>query len=1031
LTQISIPTIAFGIDSLPHFRSNFWHRFICLTINAALLLTLRSEEPNYVLRSWKTTDGLPQNSIDAIAETPDGYLWLGTRGGLARFDGVNFTHFGLGDGLNGGSIVDLLNDGRGSLWMASFGGGLSQLKDGKITTFTTAEGLAHDYTTFLEVDKIGIWIGGVGGLQHYGENGFTNIGEAEGLPAGEIIDMTLNANFDLWIAVAKGLFLRHNGEFAEVKGPNNESIVARSLLSTLNGSLWVSKTGGKLLRLQNGLWTEFNESHGLPSSFVNVMENGSDGDIWFGTYDHELFVFRENQFHPVLADQLSSIRSLHCSKNGLLWVGSRTGGLGRLSTSLVDYHPVGDAGATGQVCGILEDTNNTLWATTYGSGLFKGKPDDIANVEGIPSVDGSPYLLSCLKVKSGALYFNGLTYLVKVEPTGETREIKIEGFAMALCEGKDGCLWIGTREGKLMNLVNDVIVPISNNTFPAALSSIVCGGGSDLWISTQGAGLFNWDAGKVRQWLKADGLPVDVIRPLYRDSDDTLWIGTGGGGLAWMKDDQIHFVNAAHGIDCEFVSQILEDDSGNLWLGTYRGILRVSKRELFDIASGKSTKIHPLTLGESDGMTDAECTGGYCPAGLRSESGTLYFSTVRGIVAVAPQKFTDTKEPPPVQIERISLNGDLLPNQINPSPLPAGLRELEFHFTAFDYLKPEKLRFRYKLDGYESIWVDAGTQRLARYPLVPPGNYVFQVTAAGSDGVWNESAAQFAFEVLPFYWQTPWFRVSIAVLIMLLSSGVVALMARTRIKKVRAASEEEQRKQEVAQLTRLAILGKQSAAIAHELSQPLTAIMSNAQAAQRFLEGSADPQEIRDILADIVSDDHRASEVIKRVRMLLQKGAYEPTELEPIQLIRQVVSLLDSDLKSRKVKISISADEPIPTIRGDRVQLQQVFINLISNACDAMETNENGDRIITITVRNRDDATIQISLADNGSGIIGEEQESVFETYHTNKKDGLGLGLSLSRSIIQAHLGRIWAENNTGCGATFHIVLPQWKGARQ
>lgn len=490
-------------------------------------------------------------------------------------------------------------------------------------------------------------------------------------------------------------------------------------------------------------------------------------------------------------------------------------------------------------------------------------------------------------------------------------------------------------------------------------------------------------------------------------------------------------MNARQGLGDNFITQILEDDDGNLWLGCFRGIFRVAKSELEAAAADRSKVVHPLALDEADGMPAAECTGGYSPAGLRSRAGTLLFSTVRGVVAVDPQRFGPVETPPPVRIEEVSLDGQPWPVRGAEFSLPPGPRELEIRYTAFNFSKPGQIRFRHRLVGLDTEWVDAGPRRSARFPLLPPGRYSFHVSAADADGRWSEAGASLAFTVRPFFWQTAWFRGAMVLLLIATGGGVVAWWASARIRRARAEVEAQQHRNEVARLTRFATLGELSAALAHELNQPLAAILSNAQAAQRFLaQEKSDPAEIRDILQDIVADDQRASEVIRRLRTLLKKGEFQPQALAVNELLQEVLRLMHGDLTARAVAVVTDLADALPPVRGDRVQLQQVLINLVLNAGDAMAQTAAGARTLTLRSGRGAGGGIQISVSDTGSGLPPGGEEKIFEPYHTTKAEGLGLGLSLSRSILLAHGGRLWAENQPGGGAVFYFTLAEWKEVR-
>jgi hypothetical protein len=345
-------------------------------------------------------------------------------------------------------------------------------------------------------------------------------------------------------------------------------------------------------------------------------------------------------------------------------------------------------------------------------------------------------------MSDGTTWFAGNGKLLRRDSgTGEFRALPFNGSVMALCEAGDGSLWLATREGELRQVVDGVPQPVPNGTFPVAINGLARDTDSAFWVATQGAGLFRWEAGQVRHWSSAEGLPSGVLRALHRDRDGTLWIGTVGGGLAWLEDGRVRSLDTRHGLGDDIISQILEDDQGNLWLGCNRGIFRLSKRELREVAAGRSPEVHPLVLDESDGMSVAECTGTISPAGLRTQAGTLCFSTLAGVVEIDPAQFGPAPAPPSVLIEEVLLDGKSAAFRDGSLTLPAGSRELEIRFTAFNYARPEHLRFRHRLAGGNAAWVDSGGTRTVRYSQLPPGDYGFEVTAANPDRRWQAQGA--------------------------------------------------------------------------------------------------------------------------------------------------------------------------------------------------------------------------------------------------------------------------------------------------
>jgi signal transduction histidine kinase len=328
--------------------------------------------------------------------------------------------------------------------------------------------------------------------------------------------------------------------------------------------------------------------------------------------------------------------------------------------------------------------------------------------------------------------------------------------------------------------------------------------------------------------------------------------------------------------------------------------------------------------------------------------------------------------------------------------------------------------------------VNTGRQRAVRFGQLQPGDYSFHVSAANQDGLWHETGASLAFKVLPFFWQTAWFRAAMVLVLMASGGGAVWGWARARIRHAqererlaRAEASAQQRLNELTHLSRVNMLGELSGSIAHELNQPLTSILSNAQAAQRYLaKNGANLGEVREILADIVSEDERAGEVIKRLRLLIKNGEVHQQTIEPNELVLETLKLVRGNLANQGVSVETALTPDGALIRGDRVQLQQVLLNLVMNASDAMAANEPKDRRLTLRTLWDGNGALRIEVSDVGRGLPEGELDRVFEHFFTTKPHGLGLGLSVCRTIVTAHGGIISAISNPTRGATFHFTVP-------
>ena len=459
-----------------------------------------TNSPSFAVKSWRTIDGLPQNSVMALAQTPDGYLWLGTWGGLARFDGLRFTTYGLADGLKSANIWCLAADEQGSLWIGTLGGGLSRWRDGAISTLTTADGLAHmDVTALAPAEAGGLWVGSKGGLQYFGARGFTQIREADGI-RGTVMALTTDRAGGLWVGTSQdGLFYCKDRRCEPVEGPPEQRrFFVHSLVVDTEGALWVSIGNGMVLRRQAGNWTVFNKTHGLPFSFVRCLAQGAPGEIWAASSDEGLYVFRAGRFHAVPGTE-AAVRCVRMSRDGAIWVGAFTRGLLRFTTNSLREYPVGQENLHAQVKGMVEEPPGHFWVATDGAGLYQGSIDRLEQV--VRSTEQFPHLTAGLKMSDGALYFGGVGELIRREPTtGKIDKTSFTNNPTALCEGADGTLWLGTREGQLLRWVDNTLQTVTNGTFPALIAGLVRGPGASLWVATARAGLFRWEAGQVQRW---------------------------------------------------------------------------------------------------------------------------------------------------------------------------------------------------------------------------------------------------------------------------------------------------------------------------------------------------------------------------------------------------------------------------------------------------------------------------------------------------------------------------------------------------
>ena len=786
----------------------------CLVTSGPALADDISHMREFVARAWGTEAGLPQNTVSTMLQTRDGYLWLGTNGGLARFDGVRFKVYGLAEGLPSLSVQTLFEDDQGSLWIGTNGGGLRRLRhDGRIESFTAGGGLRDTNVTAIAADSSGrLWIGSVNGLSILQGEKLVSETALAGMEGLFVRALLRDRHGAMWISSSQGLFEFKDGSLIPSVGPpGDEIILAYCLLEDREGNLWASIGNGKVLCHRNGVWGKYDQTHGLPWPFVTSLAEGTDGTIWAGTLDAGLFYFNQGKFHAVAQrNGLSGddIRSLLGDREGNLWVGTRSAGLNRLARRKVMVCGSEQGLVHNFVRSVAETADGSLWVGTTGGGLYRGGLESLSSF-GDDRIKFNATVESVLATSDGSLWWGCARALYQWKdgklaaaytPADQPWLEKFQTVT-ALCEDSGGGLWIGTAKGDLMHLRDGQFVPFAGQVAKGSLTSLAQEADGTLWVGSMAGGLSRVRDGILTNFSIDNGFPCNHIRTLYLDRESTLWVGTGGAGLIRWKNGRSECFTMRQGMGDDTVSQILEDDDGYLWLGCNRGIFRYRKADFEALAEGRSSFLHARAYGTTDGMLSEECASGFSPAGLKMKSGHLCFSTLKGLVVIDPRQQTIDVQPPRVLFEEvmvdrqnqkiISQNGNSTDSGTPPFALTVapGSREIDFHYTALNFTDPEKVRFRFRLDPLDSDWVEAGARRVAYYQRTLPGNYVFRVMACNADGVWSEPSASLAVTVNPFFWQTRWFLAVSGLTVFGLLVGTAHSVGRRRLKRRLAQAE--------------------------------------------------------------------------------------------------------------------------------------------------------------------------------------------------------------------------------------------------
>jgi ligand-binding sensor domain-containing protein/signal transduction histidine kinase len=741
---------------------------------AALVLALASETSGlsgYLGDVWQTEDGLPHNAVQAIVQTRDGYLWLGTPAGLVRFDGVRFRVFNQGE-LKHNNVHALVEDGDGTLWIGTYGGGLHRYQRGRFEAVGTSEGAASAFVRTLYRDRRGrLWVGthDRGVAFRDGGGGLRTLRAADGLSNDTVRVVYEDRRDRIWIGTnAGGLNLWQDGRvsaYAVKPGPlspygaadglSNDNVLA--LWEDGQGTLWIGTDGGGLWRLRDGRIEAQGTREVLGIDGVRQLLEDRSGRLWIGTDGGGLNLFRDGRFEAYTSrDGLPSdiVLALLEDRERNVWVGTRDGLL-RLKSRKFRVYGGRDGLANDFVTAVLESADGKLWIGSR-AGLDRFDPGSGRARRARPDLRDA--VLSVLEDETGTVWIGTRSGLIR-SGGATAREFRTADglpseYVTVLAPGRGGVIWVGTRRG-LVQVEDGRVRPTPGGAgAPLEVTAALEQADGALWIGTETRGLFRLQAGAWRSWGTAEGLPHPTVTALT-DDGESLWITTPSGLARW-RDGRLRRYTTAEGLPSIQLFGAVDDRRGHLWLSTARGIARVEKRSFDEVDRGAATMLSVTSYGKTDGLRSSECNGAGQPAAWRGRDGRLWFATVKGLAVIDPARIPSNPEPPPVLIEEVRADDEPLPPEYAPELSP-GHRRFEFHYTALSFFSPEKVRFRYKLEGFDRDWVEAGPRRVAYYTNVPAGAYRFRVTAANEDGVWNAEGAAYGFSLRAHFYRTRWF----------------------------------------------------------------------------------------------------------------------------------------------------------------------------------------------------------------------------------------------------------------------------------
>ncbi|WP_395699441.1 two-component regulator propeller domain-containing protein [Aquabacterium sp.] len=783
-----------------------WRRWLLLMLSMALPIWLGAQPvlpaPNvpasgsldparpalsqFKIDRWQTEQGLPLNTVQAMLQARDGTLWVGTGGGLARFDGLRFSTFEDAPvtELASGPIFGFMEDAQGALWIGH-SLGATRYRAGRFERVFTDEQMEGRRVWAFAQGRDGVvWSATENGLVRWDKGAVRIFKEADGLPTNRLRTLAFDKDGTLWIGTTGGGLVSYAGGRFQVFNPSNgfPHLEVRQVLADPAGGLWAATAGAGLVRVQDGHFTIYTTANGLPTNHLTALARDTAGALWVGSWGAGISrMVGEGRFETLSSSSGldgDQIWALHADREGSLWVGTWYGGLNRLRPRPFIVFGKPEGLSSDNVRSVLPARDGSLWLATAGGGvnrLANGRISLLGRQQGLRTDETS----GLFEDRDGAIWIGTYT-----EGLARWRDGRLEHFGVAqglphvdvrvLYQDRQGTLWVGTKGG-LARFDGQGFVAVRGNGVPIeGVAAILEDRSGTLWFGTTGQGLVRLRNGEFQTFTRKDGLASNWIMALYEDADGSLWIGSNGEGLSRLRDGRIRSIRVTDGLWDGMAQVILEDRQGNLWMTCNRGFYRVKRTELDAFVEGRVARVQASGYGPGDALRSTTFAGGLQPAGAIDAQGRLWLPSFRGLVIADPARLPGAGDPPPVRIDEVRVGGQRVPHDTE-LVLPPGPAPLLIRYLAGTLADAERVRLRYRLEGLTPGWVEAGKAREASFAALPPGRYVFSLAVSLDGQRWQDAPQALHITVQPRLVQTPWFIALVALALLLAAAALYKL----------------------------------------------------------------------------------------------------------------------------------------------------------------------------------------------------------------------------------------------------------------